>query len=126
MTAMPPGLRATHAALVVGRTPRRIGVDRAYPGSAPRPKFGERRTTAGSGAPPARRRRALHDGHPRPARCPAAVAVVPCPACYGIRTVVESPVAEIVNTPTAASAVYVYALQPEGPAGIEAMNGPAA
>ena len=39
-------------------------------------------------------------------QCPAPVAVVPCRGCYGIRTVVESPVAEIVKTPTADSAVY--------------------
>jgi hypothetical protein len=30
---------------------------------------------------------------------------VPCSRCYGILTVVESPAAEIVNTPTAVSAV---------------------
>ena len=47
---------------------------------------------------------------------------MPCPRGYGTRTVVESPVAEMVNTPIAVSAAYAYALHPEGAAGIERYN----
>ena len=45
---------------------------------------------------------------------------------YGKLTVVASPLLLMVNTPVAVLAVYVYADQPDGGFGTDAMNGPAA
>ena len=44
---------------------------------------------------------------------------------YGSETVVPSPSALMVNTPVAVFDAYVYADQPDGGFGTEAMNGPA-
>ena len=44
---------------------------------------------------------------------------------YGSETVVPSPLLVMVNTPVAVSAAYVYAAQPDGGGGTEAINGPA-
>jgi hypothetical protein len=45
---------------------------------------------------------------------------------YGRETVVESPVAEMLNVPVAVEAMYAYGdLQPAGRGGTFAMNGPA-